>query len=343
MRVCIGGTFNVIHVGHELLFETAFAVGETVLVGLTSDEFARATKTVPVRSYDERKADLEHFLSRYGKPFEVAEIGDPMGAASTSDALEGIVVSPETKATAERINSVRRENGLGPLKIFCIHEVKAEDRDAVSASRIVSGEIDRDGRLLRPIRVAVATGNAVKVNAVRNVFTQIFGLAEVIEVPSEEVTRQPMGEQTIKGSISRARSALEQTKADYGVGIEAGLFEVSALDTYLDVQYCTIVDSTGWVTHGHGPGFEYPTDVIEAALEGHTVGEVMSRLTGIENIGHRGGSVGYLSGGLMNRTSLTEIAVLMALIPRIRTELYSRRRTREARDQADSASAVACR
>ncbi|UCE46105.1 MAG: inosine/xanthosine triphosphatase [Methanobacteriota archaeon] len=200
--------------------------------------------------------------------------------------------------------------------------------------------MDRDGRLLKPVRVAVATSNAVKVTAVRNVFTQVFGLAEVIEVPSEEVTRQPIGEETIKGSISRARSALQQTKSDYGVGIEAGLFRIAALDTYLDVQYCTIVDSSGRITYGHGPGFEYPPEVIRAVLRGSTVGAIMSQLTGIENIGHRGGSVGYLSGGLIDRTSLTEIAVLMALTPRIKTELY---KDSGSDIQADSASDVACR
>ena len=329
MKVCIGGTFNVIHVGHERLFETAFNVGDEVVVGLTSDDFAHSVKKVPVRGYEKRRRGLERFLGRYGKPFEIVKIEDQMGVAGTSESLEGIVVSPETKGTAERINGVREANGLSPLKIFCIHEVKADDRDAVSASRIVSGEIDRDGRLLKPVRVAVATGNAIKVEAVRNVFTQVFGLVEMVEVPSEEVTRQPMGEETIRGSIARAQSALDQTGADYGVGIEAGLFEVAPLNTYLDVQYCTIVCSSGRVTHGHGPGFEYPPEVIDAALNGRTVGEVMSQLTGIEKIGHRGGSVGYLSGGLIDRTSLTEIAVLMALIPRIRTELYKEARSRK--------------
>ena len=51
MRVGVGGTFNVIHKGHELLFETAFTVGDTVEVGLTSDEFAKSIKTVPVAPY----------------------------------------------------------------------------------------------------------------------------------------------------------------------------------------------------------------------------------------------------------------------------------------------------
>jgi cytidyltransferase-like protein len=79
MRVGIGGTFNIIHVGHELLFETAFSAGDFVQVGLTSDEFAQSIKKVQVRPFEERRRDLERFLSRYGRPFEIVEISDPMG------------------------------------------------------------------------------------------------------------------------------------------------------------------------------------------------------------------------------------------------------------------------
>ena len=57
-------------------------------------------------------------------------------------------------------------------------------------------------------------------------------------------------------------------------------------------------------------------------MDGGTVGEKMSEITEIEEIGHKMGSIGYLSDGMIDRTALTEIAVLMALIPRIRKELY---------------------
>lgn len=339
MRVGIGGTFNIIHVGHELLFETAFSAGDFVQVGLTSDEFARFIKKVSVRPYEERKRDLERFLSRYGRPFEVVRISDPMGTAAESTELDAIVVSPETLATVKTINERRLQNGLRPLRVLCIREVKADDAKVVSASRIVRGEIDRDGRRRNPIRVAVATDNQTKVRAVKNVFTQVFRYVEVVEVHVEDLPQQPLGEGTIKGSIDRAKAAIAESDADYGVGIEAGLFRIEELDRHFDIQYCTVIDSDGNASYGHGPGFEYPPSVTCAALKGAPVGEVMSKLTGIERIGHRDGSIGYLSNGAIDRTSLTEIAVLMALIPRIRGELY-----REGVDvQASSASETAWR
>ncbi|OGS43779.1 MAG: hypothetical protein A3K76_04085 [Euryarchaeota archaeon RBG_13_57_23] len=323
MRVGVGGTFNVIHKGHELLFETAFTVGDTVEVGLTSDEFASSQKGVPVTPYFIRKENLAKFLQRYGKPFEIVMITDTNGTAATSKILDAIVVSPETRSNADRINDLRKNSGLKALQVFVIRDVRADDARRISASRVVRGEIDKDGRLLRPIRVAVGTSNRVKVDAVTRVFTQVFGLVEVEQVEQKHsVGRQPMEEDTITGAIERARNAVAANKADFGVGIEAGLFFNKVLEKHLDLQYCAIVDSSGRMTVGHGPGFEYPPEVIRSVLQGKTVGDTMSMITEIEEIGHKMGSIGYLSDGLIDRTSLSEISVLMALIPRIRSELY---------------------
>ncbi len=329
----------MIHKGHELLFETAFTVGDSVEVGLTSDEFARSIKSVPVAAYFQRKANLVKFLQRYGKPYDVIMIDDMKGTAATSETMDAIVVSPETRAQADEINELRRRNGLRPLKVFCIKDVTADDSQRISSTRVLKGEIDKDGRLLRPIKVVVGSTNKVKVDAVRNVFTQAFGLVEISSVePDQEVGRQPLETKTIEGAIQRARTALVKGGADFGVGVEAGLFYSQILKKYLDIQYCAIVDSGGRMTVGHGPGFEYPPEVVANVLKGGTVGDTMSEITGIESIGHKMGSIGYLSDGLIDRTSLTEIAVLMALIPRIRKELYE-----PPSQEACSASATASR
>lgn len=338
MRVAVGGTFNVIHKGHELLFETAFTVGDSVEVGLTSDEFARSIKSVQISPYFQRKSSLAKFLQRYGKPFDIVMISDMKGTAANSETLDAIVVSPETRQNADDINRFRRRNGLRPLRVFEIKEVKADDTRVISSTRIVKGEIDKDGRLLRPLKIAVGSTNKVKIDAVRNIFTQAFGLVEVVSVePNHGVESQPMEERVVKGAMERAKKAMEQAGADFGVGVEAGLFYNKILNKHLDIQYCTIIDASGRITVGHGPGFEYPPKVIEAVLAGGTVGETMSKMTGIENIGHKGGSIGYLSDGMIDRTSLTEISVLMALIPRIRVDLYA---SEELHASASSATAA---
>ena len=91
---------------------------------------------------------------------------------------------------------------------------------------------------------------------------------------------------------------------------------------FLDVQYCAVVDKRGRVTLGHGPGFAYPPSVVERVKGGKTVGDAMDELTGTKAIGRTTGAIGFLSEGRMDRTRLTEAAVLMAMVPRIRKDLY---------------------
>jgi non-canonical (house-cleaning) NTP pyrophosphatase len=50
----------------------------------------------------------------------------------------------------------------------------------------------------------------------------------------------------------------------------------------------------------------------------------MAELTRIEEIGSKFGAIGYLTERRMDRDALSEAAVLMAVVPRIRRELYSR-------------------
>jgi inosine/xanthosine triphosphatase len=137
---------------------------------------------------------------------------------------------------------------------------------------------------------------------------------------SSGVPSQPLGNDTIVGAINRAKGALGSS--DYGVGIEAGLFWNELAGRHFDVQWCAIVDRRGAITLGHGPGFYYPRGIIAGVEAGRTVGEALEGLTGIEEIGRKEGAVGYLTEGIMDRRRLTQMAVLMALVPRIRRDLY---------------------
>lgn len=151
MQVVLGGTFDPVHDGHRALFDRAFELGD-VTIGLTSDDLAPATRNVEryVRPFEERKRDLEQVLEELAQPrdreFEVRRLDDPMGIA-TEPEFDVLIVSPETEDGGRKINEIREEKGLDPLRIEIVDHVYADDGGIISSTRVVNGEIDVHGNL----------------------------------------------------------------------------------------------------------------------------------------------------------------------------------------------------
>ncbi len=324
MRVAMGGTFDILHDGHKALLETAFRLRpERVLIGLTTDRFARSSRPA-VNPYEVRERNLARFLRARGwTAFLVEAIDDPFGPADDLPDLDLLVVSSERAPVGREINEARSVRGLRPLEVRAVRMVLAEDGLPIQSRRIRAGTIDVHGRRRTPLRVHVGSDNPVKTRAVRHVMADLFERVRVTAVPvATGVPEQPVDHQAPVGAMNRARAALGD--GDFGVGIEAGLLWDAAVGDYLDVQYCAVVDRAGRVTLGHGPGFEYPPAVLERVKAGKTVGEAMAEITGVREIGAKYGAIGYLTERRMDRDALTEAAVLMAMVPRIRRGLYSR-------------------
>lgn len=152
--VAVGGTFDELHKGHRTLLLKAFEVGERVLIGLCTDDFANLLrKNHGIAPYHERLRELRKFLKDHqllGRA-EVFPLEDPYGPTVCSNEIEAIVVSRETEPRAHEINKIRESKGLKPLEILTIEMVPAEDRVPISTTRIYRGEIDREGRLLRTV------------------------------------------------------------------------------------------------------------------------------------------------------------------------------------------------
>jgi pantetheine-phosphate adenylyltransferase len=151
MKVCIGGTFDVLHKGHKQLLNTAFQrAGKHgfVFIGITTGMLAG--KRPEIASFEQRKKAIEEYLEQVHitQRFIIKPIQDKYGPTVEED-FDAIIVSPETRSTAEEINQLRIQKRMKPLQIIQIPFVLAEDHQPVSSSRIRRKEIDTEGRIPR--------------------------------------------------------------------------------------------------------------------------------------------------------------------------------------------------
>ncbi len=149
--VGLGGTFDQLHKGHRALLMKAFELGDLVLIGLCTDLFARKLRKIHgIATYEDRMRELNCFLRKMGflRRAKIIPIDDAFGPAASSKEQEAIVVSSETEAVAHKINRVRKQNGLPPLEVIVIDMVPAENHVPITTTRVLRGEIDREGHLL---------------------------------------------------------------------------------------------------------------------------------------------------------------------------------------------------
>jgi pantetheine-phosphate adenylyltransferase len=150
MRVVVAGTFGPIHDGHRRLLSTALECGdEGVVVGLTSDAFARGKRDRAVPDFARRRDRLVEELTgldEWGRDVTVREIDDRFDFAATDPELDAVVVSTESDDILATLNERRRENGLDPLVGVVVPVVRGANGERISSTRVVAGEIDEQGR-----------------------------------------------------------------------------------------------------------------------------------------------------------------------------------------------------
>ncbi len=145
-----GGTFDQMHAGHRRLLERSFDLGAEVVIGLTSDEFARREGKTPRHSYRQREAGLDAYIRANfpGRRYRVVKLDDFFGPGIASKEVKALVASPETGKRVGLANELRAEQGFPPLELVVIDWVVAEDGQPISSTRIRKGEIDEEGRLV---------------------------------------------------------------------------------------------------------------------------------------------------------------------------------------------------
>lgn len=185
-------------------------------------------------------------------------------------------------------------------------------------------------------RVAVATGNRMKVIAVQKAFTYYCDVSKVYMVRAPDwLPRQPRGSEVFAGALARAMAALS-SGADFGVGVEAGPLEFYTTTGWLEVQVAVIAGPGKRVSVGVSQGFELPPGIAEkVALEGIELAEAVGEKRP-GDLGEGVGYIGVLTRGYVTRSDLTLQAVLMALTPWISGWWRSLARAEELASQLGS-------
>ena len=149
--VATGGTFDEIHTGHIALVSKAFQVGKKVIIGVSSDEFAKKRGKRLNHKFDERVENLKKMIMKEFRNanYEIAKLDGDFGPAVTTDEVGALVTSSQTRIKGKLLNRMRAKKGLKPVEVIAVEMVRAEDGSPISSTRIRAGEIDCGGRLLK--------------------------------------------------------------------------------------------------------------------------------------------------------------------------------------------------
>jgi pantetheine-phosphate adenylyltransferase len=149
--VATGGTFDHIHRGHLSLLTRSFEVGDRVVIGVTSDAFAKREGKSPDQKYEERVRALKQLIrERFpGRDYLIAKLDDYFGPGIASPEVQAIVVSRETAKRVPMANALREAKGFPPLEVVTIDYVLADDSKPISSTRIRNREIDPQGKIMK--------------------------------------------------------------------------------------------------------------------------------------------------------------------------------------------------
>jgi len=152
------------------------------------------------------------------------------------------------------------------------------------------------------MRISVGSKNPAKLAAVQNVFNVYSCEVLSVDVPSG-VRAQPLSdEETIKGAMNRAQLALNERKADIGIGLEGGVHQ-----TVHGLFLCNwgVLQGKGVepVIAG-GARISLPHEISERLLAGEELGPVMDEYAKKQNVSKKEGAIGVFTNGVVDRTAM---------------------------------------
>jgi inosine/xanthosine triphosphatase len=174
------------------------------------------------------------------------------------------------------------------------------------------------------VKIAVGSTNPVKINAARLAFKKIWPRKkwEVVGVKvASGVSGQPMSDlESIKGATQRAKSALKEGKADYGVGLEGGLQQLGK--SWFSCGWAVVVGKKGRIGFASTVRIELPSRIMKLIKSGKELGEADDLLFKRKNSKQDQGFFGLATNGLITRTQGYRDGLIMALTRFLHPELW---------------------
>jgi inosine/xanthosine triphosphatase len=173
-------------------------------------------------------------------------------------------------------------------------------------------------------KVVITSKNPAKIEAVTQGFTKGFPDEQFEFVASSTpsgVSDQPMSDkETLEGAENRVQSAkLQIPEADFWVGVEAGL---ELINNHLFAFNWVVVLSVEVCGYARSGAFMIPENIRKLISSGKELGDAADEVFSKNNLKHGSGTVGLLTNGNIDRKSLIEQAVLLALAPHLSSNLY---------------------
>jgi inosine/xanthosine triphosphatase len=173
-------------------------------------------------------------------------------------------------------------------------------------------------------KIVITSQNPVKIEATRLGFQSMFPeesfQIDSVSAPSG-VRDQPMSNhETLLGAANRAKAAQQQyQQADFWVGIEGG---VQADGKELEAFAWIVIRSDKFEGKSRTGTFFLPPRIAGLIQQGKELGEADDIVFNQSNSKQANGSIGILTGDVIDRTALYAHAVILALVPFKNPELY---------------------